>query len=120
MSRKARIARRRIASPLVHKKRDTRAVERALSELAEECGPDLKVTHPRYLCTSNLTAYTSIGKHYTDVGVVSHWLSGNPELMEPEKCLGWSWQPMDMLPDPLFAAVENLVIAFRTGQPYFG
>lgn len=92
----------------------------ALSELAEECGPDLKVTHPRYLCTSNLTAYTSIGKHYTDVGFVSHWLSGNPELMEPEKCLGWSWQPMDKLPDPLFAAVENLVIAFRTGQPYFG
>ncbi len=90
-----------------------------LSELAEECGTDIKVTYPRYLCTSNLTAYTSIGKHYTDVGFVSHWLAGDPKLMEPEKCTGWLWHPIDQLPTPLFAAVGNLVTAFRTGQPYF-
>lgn len=91
----------------------------ALCELVEECGPDIKVSHPRYLCTSNLTAYTDLGKHYLDVAFVSHWISGDPKLMEPEECTGWLWHPMDSLPTPLFAVVENLAIAFRTGQPYF-
>jgi 8-oxo-dGTP diphosphatase len=39
--------------------------------------------------------------------------------MEPEKCTGWTWHPIDRLPTPLFAPVENLVIAYHTGQPYF-
>lgn len=91
----------------------------ALSELLEECGPGIKVTYPRYLCTTNLTAYTLEGKHYTDVGFASYWVSGEPQVMEPEKCLGWEWHPIDKLPTPLFAPVENLVISYHTGQPYF-
>lgn len=89
----------------------------ALNELTEECGDEIGVTHPRFLCVTNLREY--LPKHYTDIGMLSFWIDGEPWLMEPEKCLGWDWYPVDSLPTPLFASVENLVIAYRTGQPYF-
>lgn len=93
--------------------------ETALSELEEECGDEINVTRPRFLCLTNLREYVDQGKHYADVGMVAHWVSGDPRLMEPEKCTGWTWHPIDRLPTPLFAPVENLVIAYHTGQPYF-
>lgn len=89
----------------------------ALGELLEECGDEIEVTRPRFLCVTNLRQY--LPKHYTDIGMVSHWVSGDPKLMEPQKCLGWTWHPIDRLPTPLFGPVENLVIAYHTGQPYF-
>lgn len=92
----------------------------ALSELKEECGDDIEVTWPRFLCVTNLTAYTDQGKHYTDMGFVSYWLMGDPKVMEPDKCDEWLWHPLNTLPTPLFATINNLVTAFRTGQPYFG
>src|SRR5690606_30230125 len=76
-------------------------------------------TRPRFLCLTNLREYTDQGKHYADVGMVAHWVSGDLRLMESEKCTGWTWHPIDRLPTPLFAPVENLVIAYHTGQPYF-
>lgn len=94
--------------------------ETALNELKEECGDQFEVTYPRFLCVTNLREYLIDGKHYTDIGMVAHWVDGDPMLMEPDKCLGWSWHPIDRLPTPLFAPVENLVLAYHTGQPYFG
>lgn len=94
----------------------------ALRELYEECGKGMRVTTPRFLCVTNLHDY--LPKHYADIGMVSHWLDGEPELMEPDKCEGWEWHSMDDLiggvPYNLFGAVRNLIIAYRTSQPYFG
>ncbi|AXH66331.1 hydrolase [Streptomyces phage Satis] len=91
----------------------------ALNEKTEECGDKLVISRPRFLCLTNMRAYMDQGKHYADVGMVAHWISGDPQLMEPEKCLGWTWHPIDRLPSPLFEPVENLVISYHTGQPYF-
>jgi len=91
--------------------------EGGLNELGEECGDEIQVTRPRFLCVTNLRQY--LPKHYTDIGMVSHWTSGDPKLMEPDKCLGWTWHRLDRLPTPLFAPVENLVIAYQTNQSYF-
>lgn len=94
--------------------------ETALRELKEECGGALHVTYPRFLCVTNLRQYISdSGRHYTDVAFVSHWLSGEPELLEPEKCEGWHWCRTDKLPDNQFGAVPNMLQAHRTGRPYF-
>lgn len=89
----------------------------ALRELAEECGPGFKVTTPRFLCLTNLTQYHP--KHYADIGMVAHWLDGEPETMEPEKCDGWVWRSLCRLPYSLFSPVVNLTVAYRTSQPYF-
>lgn len=89
----------------------------ALRELEEECGPGLKVTDPRPLCVTNLRDY--LPKHYVDMGMVAHWISGEPETMEPEKAENWGWHPIGWLPVPYFTAVESLVIAYGNGQWHF-
>lgn len=94
--------------------------ETALRELAEECGPGLRVTHPRFLCVTNLRHYVAdSGRHYTDVALVSHWLSGDPVVMEPEKCAEWRWVDLNAVHVRAFAVVPNLQEAYRTGRPYF-
>jgi 8-oxo-dGTP diphosphatase len=89
----------------------------ALNELLEECGPDIQVSQPRFLCTTNLRDF--LPKHYVDIGMVSYWISGDPVRAEPDKCLGWLWHPINNLPAPLFPAVPDLTLACYTGQPYF-
>lgn len=91
--------------------------EGALSELEEECGEEIEVSFPKPLCVANLRDY--LPKHYIDIGMVSHWVSGDPKLMEPGKCAGWTWHPMDRLPSPLFSAVDGIVAAYRSGETCF-
>jgi 8-oxo-dGTP diphosphatase len=93
--------------------------ETALRELGEECGPDLIVTTPRFLCLTNLRRY--LPKHYADVGMVTHWVDGEPMVPEAEreKVVGWGWYSLYDLPNPVFGAVHNLVEAYRTGRPFF-
>jgi 8-oxo-dGTP diphosphatase len=91
--------------------------EGALRELREECGPDIVVTAPRFLCLTNLRKYAP--RHYAAVSLVSHWIEGEPLHMEPGSVEEWRWHPMDRLPDRRFAATDNVISAYRTGQPYF-
>jgi NADH pyrophosphatase NudC (nudix superfamily) len=51
-------------------------------ELSEECGVEIDNLHFQFL--ANLTKYKP--KHYTHVGLVADWKSGEPKLLEPEKC----------------------------------
>lgn len=86
-------------------------------EISEECGAHVKVTQPRFLCFTNLREY--LPKHYADVGMAVHWVSGEPENTEPGKLADWEWHPMDRLPDNRFGALDNLITAYHTGQPFF-
>lgn len=91
--------------------------EAALRELREECGDSIMVTYPRFLCVTNLMAY--LPKHYTDIGMIVRYTGGMAALMEKDTCHGWEWHPLSKLPTPRFGAVDNLVIAYETGQVYF-
>lgn len=95
--------------------------ETAIRELAEECGRNLLISQPRFLCLTNLTQYTETsGRHYADVALVCHWLDGEPEVMEPEKCAEWKWFSLWGPPaQPAFGAVPNMLEAYKTGRPYF-
>lgn len=92
--------------------------EGILRELAEECGTDIKVSDPRFMCVSNMRAY--MPQHYIDLGYVAHVVGGHPVDMEPDKSEGWEWHPLSRLPDGRTAWVDNLVIAYQTGQKSFG
>lgn len=86
-------------------------------ELSEECGAQFKVSPPVFLCVTNIRNY--LPKHYIDIAMVSHWVGGEPENMEPHKLERWEWHPLGSLPDNRFGAVDNMVIAHQTGQRYF-
>ena len=59
-------------------------------------------------------------KHYVDIGVIADWKSGEPHVLEPEKCEGWDWYSLDNLPMPLFAVEPQYIEAIKTGRHYFG
>jgi 8-oxo-dGTP diphosphatase len=41
--------------------------------------------------------------------VVASGVEGEPEIMEPNKCLAWQWFGLDELPEPLFLSLENFL-----------
>lgn len=89
--------------------------ECAKREVKEETG--MEIANVRFLRLMNLKAYP--GKHYVDIGLVADWKSGEPRCMEPDKCEGWQWYPLDHLPEPLFDTVQTYIEAYQTGRNYF-
>jgi len=57
-------------------------------------------------------------KHYVTIALIADYVSGEPERLEPNKCLEWRWFSMDDLPENLFLPVKN---AFEQGfDPFEG
>lgn len=92
--------------------------EDVVREFHEEAGDHMVIKDLGFLCVTNVLRYMP-EKHYVDIGMVATWVSGEPEVMEPDKLETWEWHPMDNLPGPLMDGMENYVVAYRTGQTYF-
>jgi 8-oxo-dGTP diphosphatase len=88
--------------------------ECAVRETREEAG--IEIMHVRFLCLSNLKMY---GHHYVDIGLVADWGSGEPQVLEPDKCEAWGWYDLDNLPSPLFGAEPLYLEALKAGRNYF-
>lgn len=87
----------------------------AKREVKEETG--MQIENVRFLRLMNLKAYSP--KHYVDIGLLADWKSGQPQVMEPEKCEGWDWYDVDNLPSPLFATVPSYIEAHKTGRNFW-
>ena len=87
----------------------------ARRETMEEAG--IKITNVRFLRLLNFQKYAD--KHYADIGLIADWESGEPQIMEPDKCEGWDWYDIDNLPQPLFGPVPSYIEAYKTGRNYF-
>jgi 8-oxo-dGTP diphosphatase len=80
--------------------------ECARRELNEETG--LVVTKlKRSLWTNDI--FESEQKHYVTLFMLADYAGGEPEIMEPNKCLEWGWFPCNDLPQPLFLPIRNLL-----------
>ena len=79
--------------------------ECARRETLEETG--LAVENVRFLGLTNDVFEEE--KHYITIAMVADWVDGEPELCEPDKCLGWKWVDLSTLPERLFLPVENLL-----------
>ena len=89
--------------------------ECAKREVSEETG--MEIRNVRFLRLLNLKEYAP--KHYVDIGLIAEWKSGEPKVMEPEKCEDWRWYDLDNLPQPLFATELNKIEAYKTGKNFF-
>ena len=87
----------------------------ARRETREECG--LEIGNIRFQFVANVTMYAP--KHYVHVGVLADWVAGDPLLLEPAKCEGWAWHPLDALPQPLFEMTRLALVALREGTTFF-
>ncbi len=78
----------------------------ARREVMEETG--IQIKNPRMGTFTN-DFFRKEGKHYVTLYVISEHNSGEPKIMEPEKCERWEWFEWNKLPKPLFIPVQNLL-----------
>ena len=87
----------------------------AKRETLEECG--LEITNIRFQFLANIKKYGNT--HYTHIGLVADWKSGEPKVLEPHKCESWDWFDVDSLPENLFEACRLSVDSLKTGRNYY-
>ena len=91
--------------------------EAAHREVREETS--LEIRSPRVFCvTNNLRTYHDEGKHVISICLVTTDFSGEPVIMEPEKCEGWQWCHPRSLPSPHFEASKTAVQCYLEGVFY--
>lgn len=86
----------------------------ARRETLEEAGIELE--NIRWCYLGNINIYAP--RHYVQIGMIADWKSGEPKVMEPEKCSQWKWFSLDALPSPLFQGSEIVLRAFQNGIQY--
>lgn len=89
----------------------------AIREIQEETG--MTITAPEVICvTNNLKTYQSEGYHSISVIMTARQYSGEPQLLEPDKCEGWIWVDPTQLPKPHFDASESAIYCYLQGQVF--
>ena len=71
----------------------------AMREILEETG--VTVDEPRLLTVTN-DIMAADNKHYVTIWMEANWLSGEPQIMEPDKVEQLEWRTFQDLPSPLF------------------
>lgn len=74
-------------------------------EILEETG--LEVENIRFLDITE-DMFKEEDKHYITIFVLSDYTSGEPRIMEPDKCEEWRWVSYDEMPEPMFLPLINL------------
>lgn len=87
----------------------------AKRETKEECGIDIKDIKFQFL--ANIVKYAP--KHYIHIGLIAEWESGQPEVLEPEKCEGWLWYNINNLPEPIFEMCKMAIQSYKESKNYF-
>ena len=103
------------AGPVGHLEHLESIEECAKRETREETG--MEITNIKFLCVSNLKKYAP--KHYLDIGFTADWVSGEPQVLEPEKRERWDWYSLDNIPEPLFGVEPNYLEAIKTGRTFW-
>ncbi len=78
----------------------------ARRETAEEAG--IEITNLKSVTFTNDIS-ESEQTHYITLAVTADWVSGTPQVLEPDRCERWDWFSWDELPEPLFLPLQNLL-----------
>ena len=85
----------------------------AQREMMEEFGIEVEVT-------DQLGAFdhllTEEGQHWVAVTFIARWISGEPQILEPEKCDAIGWFGLEQLPQPLSMISASNTIAYQNWQ----
>ncbi|MSR78688.1 MAG: NUDIX domain-containing protein [Candidatus Taylorbacteria bacterium] len=90
-------------------------MESIAREVSEEVGIEIK--NIRFLRLYNEKEYAP--KHYVNIGFVADWKSGEPKVLEPDKCESWGWYEIDNLPSPLYSVIPSLIESYKTGKNFY-
>jgi len=80
----------------------------AKRETKEETGLEIEIVKEYPIATTN-DLFKEENKHYVTVYMEAKYISGEPKILEPEKCDGMGWFDWNNLPRPLFLPIQNLI-----------
>lgn len=80
--------------------------ETSKREIKEEVG--CEIANVRFGALTN-NYFPEEGIHSVSVMTVSDWVSGEPQILEPDKCTELYWADFDSLPSPLFRAWDDIL-----------
>ena len=82
--------------------------EGAVREAREETG---LVISPQDVVLADVTNdfFEESGKHYVTLNMITHCFSGEPKIMEPDKCAEWRWFSENNLPLKMFLPAANFL-----------
>lgn len=86
----------------------------ARRETKEETG--IKIKNIRFQHLSNIRKYNP--KHYVHIGLVADYQSGEPKVLEPERCESWNWYSLNKLPKPLFKMTKLAIDSWKNKKIY--
>jgi 8-oxo-dGTP diphosphatase len=86
----------------------------AKRETREECG--IEIENIRFQFAANIRQYKP--KHYAHIGLIANWKSGEPKVLEHEKCEAWQWCDLKFLPE-LFGPCVLAIDALNTGKNFY-
>ncbi|MFH1192279.1 MAG: NUDIX domain-containing protein [bacterium] len=87
----------------------------AKRETMEEAG--IEIENIRFQLLANVKKYAP--KHYVHIALFADWKSGEPKILEPDKCEGWGWYSLDNLPEPMFEMCKLSYDSYKTGRSYY-
>lgn len=91
--------------------------EAAGREVKEETG--LNVQDFEVISVSDEMRYIQTdNKHYVNIGIKAQYQGGEPEIMEPDKCLEWNWFSLDSLPDSLMEGTTMVIENYQNNRIY--
>lgn len=91
--------------------------ETAKRETLEETGLDVEPIE--IISVADEMRYLeSDGKHYLKIGVKAKYKGGEPQLLEPEKCLEWRWFDLDNLPEKMFEGTDWIIKNYKAKRLY--
>jgi ADP-ribose pyrophosphatase YjhB (NUDIX family) len=93
--------------------------EGASREVKEETGMTIK--NPKVVSVSNnLETYKKTGRHYISVNLLVTEFSGEPKVMEEDKCEGYAWCDPKKVPEPHFEASRRGLEMYFNGKKQVG
>ncbi|MES3005913.1 MAG: NUDIX domain-containing protein [Patescibacteria group bacterium] len=87
-------------------------VDAAKRELKEETGLNANLS---FLSIVN-EPMLGEDKHYIHINFLASSVIGEPENIEPDKCYGWEWFPLDQLPEDIFIGHKRVISAFLNNK----
>ncbi|MEX0940849.1 MAG: NUDIX hydrolase [Candidatus Babeliales bacterium] len=78
----------------------------AKREVLEETGLEV-MSSRRYSFTNDI--FEQDNKHYITIFMLVDKFTGEPKVLEPDKCDCWTWFDLNELPENLFEPLKNLI-----------
>ena len=81
----------------------------AARETREECG--IGIINIRFQFVASMRSY--LPHHFTHIAMLADWESGEPQVLESEKCEHWGWYDPADPPTPLFSVADLTLQHYR-------